>query len=454
MIWQYNKKFIIYKGSDMNKYMTYKEAMKYIGSVNQYGSVLGLDNIRELLERLHNPQDKLTFIHIAGTNGKGSVGAFLSSILSNARYLVGRYISPVLFEYRERIQIIQNRNISYISEENTSKHLSKIRNVIETMLEEGKSHPTPFEIETAMAFLEFAEQKCDIVVLEVGLGGRLDSTNIINTAKCAVFTSISMDHMGALGDTLEKIAYEKAGIIKPNTFVISAIQEKETEDVIKKTAKEKNASFIFVEPTSICDIDYTLEKTTFSYKSANMNHIERIETTLLGEYQPYNAAVAIETALFLQKKDGYKITWNHIKEGIKNAIWHGRFEIIHKKPMVIIDGAHNEGAALSLRKSIEFYFKGRRRIAIIGIFSDKEYEKILKATLGIMDKVFAIETKNERSLSSYKLAAFAKKYCSNTIDAVTPENAVKLALEEANEEDIILAYGSLSYLHEICDCFK
>lgn len=442
------------EGSDMKEQMTYKEAMDYLASVNQYGSVLGLENIKELLNGLGNPQDRLSFVHIAGTNGKGSVGAFIASILTKAGYYVGRYISPVVLEYRESIQTMRNNGTPvYIKEENIARHLSQIKKVIENMLKKGKTHPTPFEIETAMAFLEFAEQKCDLVVLEVGLGGRLDSTNIIKTTKCAVLTSISMDHIGILGDTLDKIAYEKAGIIKENIPVVSAIQEEMVEHAIREQAKEKNASLTFVKEASISKIKYTLDKTTFFYQNDEMGVRENIETTLLGEYQPYNISTAIETVLCL-KKNGFQISWDNIKEGIKATVWHGRFEIVHKSPIVIIDGAHNENAAISLRKSMDFYFKGKRIFAVLGIFADKEYEKILETTLDCIEKVFAIKPKNHRSLCSKELASVASKYCNKTEDARTTENAIKLALNEAKEEDIILVYGSLSYLHEVVEYFQ
>ncbi|MSS64435.1 bifunctional folylpolyglutamate synthase/dihydrofolate synthase [Velocimicrobium porci] len=443
-----------YQDGEYENIMSYEQAMAYMDKAGQYGSVLGLENITELMRRLGNPEERLKFVHIAGTNGKGSVGAYITAILAKAGYLVGRYVSPVLFEYRERIQFMGiDGNVFYISEEKVAEHLSKIKNVIEQMVKEGKPHPTPFEIETAMAFLEFADQKCDIVVLEVGMGGRLDSTNVVKKVECAVLTSISMDHMKFLGSTLGEIAFEKAGIIKKNSLVVSSSQKEEVKKAIEKKVREENARVVFASYDDIKEMEYSLNGTTFVYKSPRMEKEERITTSLLGEYQPFNAVTAIETILSL-KEIGYQIEWRHIVSGIESAVWRGRFEIIHKNPIVIIDGAHNEGASLSLRKSMEFYFKGKKVYAVVGIFADKDYSTILKNTLGCVDKVYAIQPNNVRALVSSELAEEARNYCSSVVDAKTAKQAMNLALKEAGKDDIIIVYGSLSYLYEVVEYFQ
>lgn len=437
--------------------MNYKEAMSYMDFVSQYGSVLGLENTKELLKRLGNPQDKLRFIHVAGTNGKGSVCTYITEILCCAGYKVGRYISPTIFEYRERIQVIKQieeqetettkQKVTYISEENVAKHLTKIREVIDTMEKDNLSHPTPFEIETAMAFLEFVEQDCQVVVLEVGMGGRLDSTNVIETTDCAVVTSISMDHMGFLGNTLEEIAKEKVGIIKTGIKVVSYSQQPQVKRVIEEESEIKKADAIFVNFSNISQLEHTLSGTTFKYESNRIGKLQ-LKTPLLGENQPKNVVTAIEAILSL-KELGYHITKEHITEGIANAKWKGRFEIVNHSPLVIVDGAHNYDAALSLRKSMELYLNNKKIFAIVGIFADKEYEKVCSVTLDKVEEVFTIEPNNKRALNSSILTECAKKYCNRVTNVKELKKALDLALEKATKEDVILCFGSLSFLHEI-----
>ena len=457
--------------------MNYKEAMNYMDFVSQYGSVLGLENTKELLKRLGNPQGKLRFVHVAGTNGKGSVCTYIAEILCMAGYKVGRYISPTIFEYRERIQIINKieskeikqekieeqklkkqkeeitqKKVTYISEENVAKHLTKIKEVIDSMLEDNLPHPTPFEIETAMAFLEFVEQNCQVVVLEVGMGGRLDSTNVIETTDCAVLTSISMDHMGFLGNTLEEIAKEKAGIIKEGIKVVSYAQQIKAKEVIEEESKQKKADLTFVNFSNINMLNYTLSGTIFEYASNRMEKIQ-LKTPLLGENQPKNAITAIEAILSL-KELGYQIKTEHIIKGIGNAMWKGRFDIVNQNPLVIVDGAHNYDAALSLQKSMELYLKNKKIFAIIGMFADKEYDKVCSVTLDRVSEVFTIVPNNPRALQSSILAECAKKYCNHVTDVKELKKALDLALQKVTKEDVILCFGSLSFLHEIYEYFE
>ena len=433
--------------------MNYNESIEYMNSVNQYGSVLGLANTKELLKRLGNPQDKLRFVHVAGTNGKGSVCTYITGILANAGYRVGRYVSPTLFEYRERIQIINAKENAYISEEQVAKHLTLIKDTIEVMTAENLPHPTPFEIETAMAFLEFVDAGCDIVVLEVGMGGRLDSTNVITTVDCAVLTSISMDHMGFLGNTLEEITAEKAGIIKKNFQVVSYNQNESSRNVIEEKCALENATVTFADFSKIKDVKYDLTGTSFCYESQGSNEQITLKTPLLGENQPKNAAVAIEASLSL-KKAGYNIAIENIIKGIGSATWKGRLDIVNQNPLVFVDGAHNYDAALSLQKSMDIYFKDKKVIAVVGMFADKEYDKVLSVTLDKAEKVFTLKPDNPRGLSSETLAECASRYCNHVTDAETAVNALELALKEADDDTIILCFGSLSFLHEIYNYFE
>ncbi len=444
--------------------MNYIEAMEYMNSVSQYGSVLGLENTKKLLERLGNPQVKLSFVHVAGTNGKGSVCTYVTEILTDAGYRVGRYISPTIFEYRERIQVIDTAtssdetmqartNPTYISEEQVAKHLTLIKAVIEEMTTEGLPHPTPFEIETAMAFLEFVEAGCDMVVLEVGMGGRLDSTNVITTVDCAVLTSISMDHMGFLGNTLEEIASEKAGIIKKDFKVVSYDQCESVRNVIEKKASKENATVTFADFSKITDIRYDLTGTSFHYESSRLSEPLSLKTPLLGENQPKNAAVAIEAALSL-KEAGYHISLSNIINGIGSAKWRGRLDIVSQNPLVFVDGAHNYDAALSLQKSMDIYFRDKKVIAVVGMFADKEYDKVLSVTLDKAEQVFTLKPDNPRGLASDVMAEYALKYCNQVTDAKTAVNALELAIKENDKDTIILCFGSLSFLHEIYKYFE
>lgn len=432
--------------------MTYEEALEYIDSTIQYGSDLGLENIRELLHRVGDPQKKLRFVHLAGTNGKGSTAAYLSTILAESGYKVGRYISPVIFEYRERIQITQKNDgniaTTYIPEEKVTYYLTLLKEAGESMLMDGLHHPTTFEIETAMTFLYLKDEKCQIVVLETGLGGRLDATNVVDTTICSVFTSISMDHMQFLGDTIEKIATEKAGIIKDNIPVVSYDQVDEARKVLEKHAKQHHCTFREADFTKIREIHHKLTGIHFSYKNYEGLHVK-----LLGENQVMNAVVAIETCEVLNEQ-GYDITENSIRKGLKETIWPGRFEIINTQPIFVVDGAHNEDAARSLQKSIELYFKGKRLIFIMGVFADKEYEKVIKLTCNYADTIITIETDNQRALSSKKLAEVIGLYHPNVIDGQRISEAIPKAMSLSQEEDVIIAFGSLSFLGEIYRYFN
>lgn len=434
--------------------MDYDEARQYIEEASQYGMVLGLSSIQNLLSRLSNPQNKLSFIHIAGTNGKGSTGAFLNEILRTAGIKTGRYVSPALFSYEERIQISDKEKTEYISKWNVAKWVSAIAFAIEEMVESGLPHPTPFEIETAMAFMEFAEQGCQLVVLETGLGGRLDATNVIKTGVCQVFTAISRDHMGILGESLGEIAKEKAGIIKKGVPVISWQQEPEAKGILEETASEKECAFREADFSKLFVEEAGLSGTRFVYKG------ETYKTTLLGENQPKNAAVAIEAVKELQKQ-GFSIMEENIKDGIKNAQWKGRFTVISQKPLVIIDGAHNEAAAQSLAKSLKQYFKTEtpetKLIGVVGVFRDKEYDKVLKETLPLMEKAYTLKPEGARGLEAETLKECGRKYCNEVTACESAEEALEKAIEAAKAAEAdglpaaVIVYGSLSFLYKIVE---
>ena len=419
--------------------MNYTEARVYLDEVSKYGSVLGLENMRELLGRLGNPQDDLKFIHISGTNGKGSVLAYLSTILSGGGYRTGRSISPTLFSYRERIQVDEQK----IEKESLAHHVTAIAKAIEEMKAENAGNPTAFEVETALAFLYFKEKDCDIVVLETGLGGALDATNIIKTTVMEVIAPISMDHMEFLGDTLEKIAMQKAGIIKPHTAVVSASQEPDAKKVLDHVCKENQCSIYMVDPAQITDVLYDVEEQQFSYKNW-----KNVKITLAGSYQILNAALALEGVEELRRL-GYHLTDEQVRQGLYRAVWRGRFTLLSKNPAVIIDGAHNPGAAKELKHSLDLYFKGKDLYYIFGVFQDKDYQEVIRLTAPLAKHIITVQTPgNPRALPANELKEAVQAVNPSVEAAQSIQEAVKKSLQLAKNEDAIIIFGSLSFLGE------
>lgn len=424
--------------------MKYTEAVEYMESLSSYGIVPGLGNIRNLCEKLDNPQKDLRFVHIAGTNGKGSVLAYVSTILKAAGYKVGRYVSPTIFEYRERIQI-NNRSIT---KKAICEYVERMKAICEELVAEGKPHPTPFEVETAMAFAYFKEQDCDIVVLETGMGGRQDATNIIENTLVAVLVSISMDHMQFLGKDLTAIATEKAGIIKAGCHVVTAVQEPEALQVIQRRSEEL-AVPVTVAEKQAKKIRYGLEKQKFDYEG-----FKNLAIPLAGKHQIDNAVLALEVVKALQEQ-GYSITEKAIRSGLNETEWRGRFTLLAKKPYFVVDGAHNEDAAKKLAESIEFYFTNKRIIYIMGILRDKEYEKIIGLTHGYADQILTVATPNQaRTLSAYELATEVAKVHQDVTAVDSLEEAVEMAYLLAGKEDVIIAFGSLSFTGKLMNILE
>ena len=410
--------------------------------VSKYGSVLGLESMRELLHRLGDPQNELKFIHISGTNGKGSVLAYLSTILSGAGYRTGRYISPTLFSYRERIQV----DGEYIEKESLACHVTAIAAAAEDMQKAGLPSPTVFEIETALAFLYFKEKRCDIVTLEVGCGGLLDATNVITTTLMEVIASISMDHTDLLGDTLAKIAAQKAGIIKPDTMVVSAQQKSEAAQVIEDTCKEQHCTLQMVDESKISNVHYGAEGQTFSYKTW-----ENVAISLAGSYQIKNAALALEGVEALRKL-GYALSDQQVREGLLHTAWRGRFTTLRRDPTVIIDGAHNPAAALELKESLERYFPGKTLYFVMGMFKDKDYAQVIDLTAPLARHIITVETPgNSRAMPARELAEAVARVNPSVEWADSVAHGVERALAMAGKEDAVIVFGSLSFLGEAAD---
>lgn len=438
--------------------MTYKEAVEFVEQADVYAGEMGLEAIGTLLDKIGNPEEQLTFIHVGGTNGKGSVSAYIAFILAAAGYKVGRYVSPTIRHYRERIQCLEWKagkpHISYISEENFTVETKKLKVAYENMKQSRGKLPSAFELETALSFLYFKDCQCDVVMLEVGMGGKRDATNIIPNSACTVFTSISMDHMNMLGNSLSEITKEKAGIIKLKGNVVAYdypywCKERGVEDrispVLEKCVKEKNATMQFADFTQLSNIHHSMNGIQFDYKE-----YKQLVTPLLGENQVKNAAVALECISLLLDK-GWNIERKAIYEGMKNVVWEGRFQVVWKNPYYIVDGAHNEDAARSLAASVSLYLENKKILCIVGILSDKEYDKVLAHVAPLAAKIITITPDNPRALSATKCMEAAKVFCPCVKVGETVEHAMDMARKEEKEYDAVLLFGSLYYLHHVYD---
>ncbi len=423
--------------------MTYEEAREYLDNVSVTGSILGLESVTALMKHLGDPQNDLKFVHIAGTNGKGSTLAFISTILKEAGYKVGRYISPTVICYEERIQV----NEEYITKEALSRLTEQVSLAVEKTKEKDHMTPTAFEIETAIAFLYFKECGCDIVTLECGMGGDTDATNIVTTTLVSVIASISMDHMGFLGNSLAEIASHKAGIIKKGVPVVTVSQPKEVIDVISKRAKDLGCKLTLADKSNISGIRGENLKLSFSYNSTK-EPFNDLEVSLPGYYQTENASLAIEACLCLRDL-GFTISTEDIRRGLASTVWVGRFTVIGEKPLFIIDGAHNEAAASMLAQTLEIYFTNRQLIYIMGVLGDKEYNRILDIMLPFAKSVFTVTPPNPRALPARDLAEEIRRRGVAAVSTDSIEEAVRSAMESAKEDSVILCFGSLYYLGDV-----
>lgn len=418
--------------------VNFSDAVNYISEAENYGIVPGLDNISALCRKLSNPQDKLKFIHIAGTNGKGSVGTFLDSILLEAGYKTGRYVSPAVMDYLEKIQICSEN----ITEEKFASCTERVKKAVDEMLKEGLAHPTVFEIETAIAFCFFEEEKCDYILLETGMGGKNDATNVIDKNILTVITSISLEHTQFLGKTIEEIATEKAGIIKQNSNVVTISQNPKVIDILRNVCTAKSAYLKISKIYNISDYSYDGNFQIFSYKD-----FKDIKIRMLGKFQTENATLAID-ACELLNNNGTDISDKHIYDGLLKAQWSGRFEILRtSSPIFILDGAHNEAAATRLRETIDIYFADKKIVYITGSFKDKNYNEIARLTAKRAMKIYTISTTGKRGMKAQELADVIKQYNPNVTAVSDITKAVDNSLNE--ECDVVIAFGSLSFLSEI-----
>lgn len=426
--------------------MNYIDAMDFLEETKKYGSQLGLTSIQNLMAELGNIQDEIPLVHIGGTNGKGSVGAMLSQVLTEAGYRVGRFCTPDVFVYEDEFQM----NGINIEKGRLAQLFTRVKAACEKLVAQGMAHPTRFEVETAAAFLWFYEENCDMALLEVGMGGATDATNLIRKPLVSVLTSISMDHIRFLGNSLAEIATVKSGIIKPQVPVVTMQQKPEAMEVIKKKAEGMQAELIVADITQVQNITQKDGRYAFEWKAPRCIPVT---LSLCGAFQVENAVCVINALRILQKKYP-KITETVIQQGLSHTIWHGRMEQIGTGPDFYLDGAHNEDAVRKLRKTLDESFSNRRIVYIMGVLADKDYEKMITMMYQPGDRVYTVTPQNPRALDGKELE---KQLFGQNIDAQYCENiqdAVLYALRDAQKEDMILAFGSLSYLRDVRNAYE
>lgn len=416
--------------------MNYSEAMNFIANTSRFGMNFGLSRVEKMLELLGNPQNKIKCIHIAGTNGKGSTTAMIASILKEEGYTVGMYTSPYLEEFEERIQI----NGVNIPKERLAELVSKIQKVSEEIVTLGFDNPTQFEIITAIMFLYFSEENVDYAIIEVGLGGRLDATNVIDPV-LVVITSISYDHMNILGETIEEIAGEKCGIIK-NSPVVTYPQVEEAMKVIEEKCKEKSVQLIKTSESSIKEVIINKNDNIQNIKLEVGSELKEYKLTLIGKHQVKNAMVVLN-AIEVFKTLGGSVKEESIKAGLENVRWIGRMERLNKNPIVVIDGAHNIDGIRTLKESVKEYFSYNKLILILGILGDKQVKEMVNTIGSLGEDIILTEPHNERAESLEVMESYLKEENKNVYKIMNYREAYEKALDLANEDDLILICGSL-----------
>ncbi|MDD5945339.1 MAG: bifunctional folylpolyglutamate synthase/dihydrofolate synthase [Clostridia bacterium] len=414
--------------------MDYNEALNYLDSVSGLGSKLDLERISVLLEDLGNPQDRLKAIHVAGTNGKGSVCSMLRDILTAQGYKTALYTSPHLERYNERYVIGHDE----ISDDDFAHYMDIIKEHAEKMTE---GRPTVFEQLTAMAFLYFADNDVDYAVIEVGLGGRFDATNVIKKPVLSVITSISFDHTEFLGNTLESIAFEKGGIIKPECPVVLYRQDKRVYDVIKGLCEERDSKLYYIEDEDIEIKRQNIGGTEMSVKNS-LYGFDDIRLPLVGEYQIYNCLTVL-LACYALNEAGVVIGRDSIVKGIENTGWNGRMEVCSKNPVVVLDGAHNPDGINMLAMSVKKYFSDKRIVLLMGVLGDKQYEKMAEEIVPMADTVVITEPDSDRALSVSGFKTVVKKYCDKVYGFESIGEAYGFAKSITGSDDVLLCAGSL-----------
>lgn len=423
--------------------MDFLEAQNYLEKVrSQKGIVLGLDTMRHLMAKLNNPQDKVKFIQVAGTNGKGSTAAYLTSILSEAGIKVGRYTSPAVFSSTEQYFACG----SCISESEYAKGVTAVAEAAASL--DGET-PTAFEQETALAFWYFAKKGCELAILEAGLGGDMDATNIVTTTVCSIITSISMDHCRILGNKISEIAAHKAGIIKPGAPVICIEQKEDAMEPIRAAAKAADTPLYEVHRDEVRQI--------FSDKRESIvffREFENLHLKMLGSCQPENAALAVQAASVLSRS--YPIEKKHIYDGIEKTRWGGRFELHSGSPDIILDGAHNPDGIRRLRESVNQMFGAVPICYVCGVLADKDYEKEIENLFGRASNVFTVTPPSPRAMKSTDLkAAIKKRFSQLKVISFDSEDGIEKAMEAAvSQNNPVVVCGTLTILARVKEWMK
>lgn len=420
--------------------MTANEAIEYIHSVCWKGSVPGLARTQTLLAKMGNPEKKLKFVHIAGTNGKGSTAAMTASILQKAGYRTGLFTSPYIYRFHERMQV----NGAEISDED----LAAVTEFVKPLADSMEESPTEFELVSCIAFEYFYRQNCDIVVLEVGMGGAMDSTNVIEVPEVAVITNIGLDHTEYLGDTLEKIAQTKAGIFKENGNAVIYRSAPSVEEVLENVCKERNVKLRKADFDGIKLHSHGLDGQVFDCGAR-----KNLFLPLLGAHQLNNAAVVLSIIDTLIEK-GWNITEQNIADGLRDTRWAGRFDIVSRDPLFIIDGGHNPQCLEALVKNIQDYLADRKIIALTGVLADKDYADMYKPVMPLVQQFVCITPPNPRKLEAEQLAAYLREAGATATASANIEDGVKLAMELAGKDGVVMCFGSLYTIGSIRDALN
>lgn len=419
------------------------DAISKIHEFLRFGSVLGLERMNVLLEKLGNPQEELKVIHVAGTNGKGSICRYIYEVLQTAGYKCGLYTSPFLEVFNERIEF----DGVYITDEELELYTKDVLAKAEEMVQEGLESPTEFEVVTAIAFVYFAKKQADYVILEVGLGGRGDSTNVVKQPLCSIIASISLDHTDRLGETISEIAFEKAGIIKSGCPVITGTDRKDAMEVFQSKSLELGCELFdtFKYPAEIT------EETLSGYKfrAEVFDKTYELEISMLGRHQIRNAMEALTALALLNRRGKISVSDDDIKTGFRKAKHIGRFEIIQENPFVIIDGAHNPDGSKALREAVTKHFEGKKILMAVGILADKEVGEVLDNFRAVTGDFVATEPNNPRKLDASALAVLIEEKGGNCVVKSSPKDAVDYVKSQYDNYDLILFTGSLYLIGEI-----
>jgi len=423
--------------------MEYSEALSMIHAATRLGSQLGLERIRRLCDLLGRPQEKLRFVHVAGTNGKGSTVAMTAAVLQRAGYKTGMFISPYVVDFRERMQI----DGEMIPEQELADEFARMAPCIEKMKAEN-CEPTEFEIVTALALCWFARRRCDIVVFEVGLGGRFDSTNVIDAPDCAAITSISLDHTDLLGSTTGEIAFEKCGILKPGSrAAVYPLQPDDARRVIERTCAERGIVPNIPDLAQLRMLDNGFEGSLICYKG------REYRVSMRGEYQVYNALTVLAIVEELRAA-GWNIPQEAVCWGLANTHFGGRLEAVRRQPLCLIDGAHNQDAVQQLCRTVDRFFAGRRVVVVMGMLRDKAYETCIEQVAARSAVFIAARPDCPRALEAQETADVAARRCAAVKVQPEPYRAAQMAMEEAGADGVVLACGSLYMIGECKRAFE